>query len=560
MGAIYSVFPKDSIYPSLLTPLDFLQKYHLTVDVSNNKLTASIDPERCKRDLVNKHDGLEVGFTLRSDQQTDNSLLQHYKNRFLEVFDATPRSKTILHSVEATVEVSHNKIVHSKARRLGPDKFIALKTEINRLLEAGIIKPSHSEFSSPVVLVAKENGSFRMCADFTNLNKILRIHKYTPPNVQDFVNLAHGCKYFTTLDIKDAYYSIPVRPADKHMLTIATPLGNFQYNFLPMGLATSSCYYQRLMNEVVAGLPNVFAYLDDIIAMSQTKEQHAQLLDKLFERLKVHGLVVNETKCVFCVSSLIFLGHKVSEDGIAPSEEKAKTITQFQQPPTVKEQRRYLGMYQYYAKFVKHSSQWLQPLHALVNSTPRNQSLRWTTELTNCFIQSKTALSHATQLAFPDITAATELVVDASGTHIGAVLQQVKDDSCAALAFWSKALTPAQRAWSTFDREFFACFAAIRYFQYYLDAKDFTLRSDHKPLVHKFHSSTLSASPRQQRYLDYIAQFTNKFEYVKGKHNIADAISRPNNHIADLNNVLPTTKGLDYLRLALAQRVDNKPQ
>ena len=100
--------------------------------MSNNKLTASIDPERCKRDLVNKHDGLEVGFTLRSDQQTDNSLLQHYRNRFPEVFDATLRSKTILHSVEATVEVSHDKIVHSKARRLGPDKFIALKTEIDR--------------------------------------------------------------------------------------------------------------------------------------------------------------------------------------------------------------------------------------------------------------------------------------------------------------------------------------------------------------------------------------------------------------------------------------------
>ena len=476
-GAIYSVFPKDSFYPSPLLPaptpllttvgggilhcsgvikrdidigfshlfhhefsvadidygilgIDFLRKYHLTVDVSNNKLTASIDPERCKRDLVNKHDGLEVGFTLRSDQQTDNSFLQHYRNRFPEVFDATLRSTTILHSVEATVEVSHNKIVHSKARRLGPDKFIALKTEIDRLLEASIFEPSHSEFSSPVVLVAKKNGSLRICADFTNLNKILRTHKYTLPNVQDFVNLAHGCKYFTTLDTKDAYYSIPVRPADKHMLTISTPLGNFQYNFLPMGFATSLCYYQRLMNKVVAGLPNVFAYLEDIIVMSQTKEQHAQLLDKLFERLKVHGLVVNETKCVFCVSSLIFLGHKVSEDGMAPSEEKVQTITEFQQPSTVKKLRRYLGMYQYYAKFVKHLS-----LRALVNSTSRNQSLCWTTELTNCFIQSKTALSQATQLAFPDITAATELVVDASGTHIGAVLQQVKDDSCAPLAF-----------------------------------------------------------------------------------------------------------------------------
>ena len=184
--AIYSVFLTDSIYPSLPLPaptpllttagggilrcgsiikrdidigfshlfynefsvvdidygilgIDFLRKYHFTVDVSNNKLTASIDPERCKRDLVKEHDGLEVGFTLRSDQQTDNSLLQHYRNRFSEVFDATLPSKTILHSVEATVEVRHNKIVHSKARRLGPNKFIALKTEIERLLEVGII-------------------------------------------------------------------------------------------------------------------------------------------------------------------------------------------------------------------------------------------------------------------------------------------------------------------------------------------------------------------------------------------------------------------------------------
>ena len=187
--------------------------------MSNNKLTASTDPEHCKRDLINEHDGLEVGFTLRSDQQTDNSLLQHCRNRFPEVFDATLRSKTILHSVKATVEVSHNKIVHSKARRLGPDKFIALKTEIDRLLEAGIIEPSHSEFSSSVVLVAKKNRSFRMCADFTNLNKMLRTHRYTLPNVQDFVNLAHGCKYFTTLDIKDAYYSTPFRPADNRHTT-----------------------------------------------------------------------------------------------------------------------------------------------------------------------------------------------------------------------------------------------------------------------------------------------------------------------------------------------------
>ena len=177
--------------------------------------------------FVKEHDNFEVGFVLHSDQPTDNSLLRYYRNRFPEVFDATLPSKTILHSVEAAVEVRQNKIAHTKARRLGPDKFVDLKTEIDCLLEAGFIEPSLLEFSSPVVLVAKKNGSFRICADFTNLNKILKTHKYTLSNIQDFVNLAHSCKYFPTLDIKDAYYSISFRPTDKHMLTIATPLGNF---------------------------------------------------------------------------------------------------------------------------------------------------------------------------------------------------------------------------------------------------------------------------------------------------------------------------------------------
>ena len=145
--------------------------------------------------------------------------------------------------------------------------------------------------------------------------------------MHDFANMAHDCQYFTTLDIKDAYYVIPLRPSDKHKLTIATPLGNFQYNFLPMGLATSSCFYQKLMNEVVSGVSNVFAYLDDIIVKS--KDDHMNTLHQLFSRLKMHGLVVNESKCSFCQSSLIFLGHRVSASGISPSETKVRAINEF---------------------------------------------------------------------------------------------------------------------------------------------------------------------------------------------------------------------------------------
>jgi len=286
---------------------------------------------------------------LSADCETDSAILSHFKYQFPAVFDPTMRSKSVLHSVEATIETIDDKVVRTKGCRLSSEKFLAMKSEIKRLHDAGIIEPSHSEFSTPIVMVAKKNSTFRLCANLTQLNKILKTHI---PNVQDFTNTAHSCRYFTTLDIKDAYYSIPVKQSDKHKLTISTPLGNFQYNFLPMGLATSSCFYQKLMNEVISGLPQVFAYLDDLIIMSQTKEEHLRTLQCLFSRLQTHGLVVNEAKCKFRVSSLNFLGHKVSASGISPSKVKVQAIRQFQQPSKKKQLMRYLGMYQCYNKFV----------------------------------------------------------------------------------------------------------------------------------------------------------------------------------------------------------------
>ena len=125
-------------------------------------------------------------------------------------------------------------------------------------------------------MVRKKFGGWRLCADLTNLNKVLKPKKYALPHVSDFTFLAHGCNLFSSIDIADAYYKIRVRPEDRHKLTITTPLGNYKYNFLPMGLASSSTYFQLLMNEVLSGLPHVFCYLDDVIVMSKTRLEHRQ--------------------------------------------------------------------------------------------------------------------------------------------------------------------------------------------------------------------------------------------------------------------------------------------
>ena len=228
-------------------------------------------------------------------------------------------------------------------------------------------------------MVKKKSGGWRLCADLTNLNKILKPRKYALPNVNDFALLAHGCTVFSSIVIADVYYNIKVDRKDRHKLTITTPLRNYQYYYLPVGLASSSTYFQLLMNEVVAGILQTFCYLDDVIFMSKSHSELLQTLHIVFARLRDHGLVVNASKCNMGVKSPSFLGFDVSPEDLLPSQTKVKVVVEFSLPSTKKLLRSYLGMYQYYAKFVPNSAEFLQPLYDLLNS--RCQSLKRTDPL-----------------------------------------------------------------------------------------------------------------------------------------------------------------------------------
>ena len=529
---------------------DFLSHHHLCVDLACQRLTENFELERCSRELPAPTSEFEPSY----NTTTRNQLLTTFKLEFPEVFNANKRSRFTKHSVVADIETFTETPITLPTRRLSPDQFHALKTEIKRLNDHGIIERSQSPWAFPIVMVKKKSGDWRLCADLTRLNSILKTHKYALPNIRDFSFLAHGCKWFSCLDIADAYYNIPVNPAHKHKLTITTPLGNYCYNYLPMGLASSSCYYQRLMNEVISGLPQVFCYLDDIIVMSKTYDEHIVLLRQVFNRLSDHGLIVKESKCILASETLSFLGYSVSSSGLSPLPSKVSAIQDFQLPRTTRQLKTFLGMYQFYAHFVPNYSEWLQPLHDLATKTSPRSPISWTDDLVSCFRESKDALAKATLLAFPDPDAETELITDASGTTVGCVLQQVKDGVSTPLGFWSKGLTKSQMHWSTFEKELFACYASLKHFRYFLEAKDFTLLTDHRPIVSKFYGSTRAASPRQERFFDFISQMTNKIKHVEGSNNVADLFSRPIE--PEINSILPRPNGIDYLEMAHQQRLD----
>ena len=529
---------------------DFLQTFGLAVDVASRRLIHPHDPTRHSQFSDEKSPS---EFEPSSTSDSSGELLTHFQSCFPEVFEPMSRSRTIRHSIIARVETTTETPVWSKARRLSPEKLNALKEEVSRLVSQGILTESHSAWSSPIVMVKKPSGKFRLCADFVALNKILVKSRYPLPNIHDFSVMSANCRIFSCLDIVDAYYQIPVDPSCSEKLTITTPIGCFKYLFLPMGLATSSNYFQRLMNDVLAGIPRVFVYLDDIFVMSETMKEHRNTLHMVFERLKTHGLIVNHKKCIFGVDNLHFLGHHISAEGLRPSQTNVDAILTYKQPTTRKQLLRFLGMVQFYSRFLPNLALHVGPLY---NSTHgKYAKITWSPDTVWHFQQVKSLLANATVLAHPNSLSNIELITDASETAMGAVLNQVSNGHCQPLAFWSKTLKPHEQKWSCFERELFACYSAIRHFRYFLESRDFILKTDHKPIVAKFQSSSPASSPRQARFFDYITQFTNKVEHVSGSKNVADALSRPVESSA-INAILPNTPSIDYLTLAREQERD----
>jgi cleavage and polyadenylation specificity factor subunit 1 len=251
----------------------------------------------------------------------------------------------------------------------------------------------------------------------------------------------------------------------------------------------------------------------------------------VFERLRQYGLVINQEKCVFAVSSFEFLGHLVSAQGARPLHSYVEAVERRPRPTNTKELQVFLGLVNFYRRFLPDAAAFLKPLtDSLRGSKSSQEAVTWSPELEASFEAAKRALSRATWLEHPDPSAALALHVDASASHVGAALHQRARGRSAwrPLGFFSKKLDEAQTRWSAFDRELFACVEGIRHFRYILEGRAFTIFTDHKPLVGALARASDPWTPRQCRHLAYIAEFTSDVQHVAGQDNlVADALSRP---------------------------------
>ena len=437
-----------------------------------------------------------------------------------DMFSNTPGATT---TTVITIDTGDARPICSPPYRLAHAQTPMVKKEMDQMLRAGIITTSKSPWASPLLMVAKKDGTLRPVIDYRKLNKITKPDPFPMPRIEDLIDDLASATYITTLDLTKGYWQVPVEETSRDKTAFVTPFGKYEFTVMPFGLMGAPATFQRMMNDIFGDASNhVAAYID--VIFSRNWEEHLLHVNDALTRIRQAGLTVKGKKCQMAMTECLFLGHIVGRGQVKPDSAKIAALREVRIPKR-KDVRSFLGLAGYYRRFVENFSTIATPLSDLTK-IDRPDKVIWEPQHQEAFETLIERLSTNPILQGPDYSKEFVLHTDASNVGIGAVLSQLNEDGeDRPVAYFSRKLLPREKNFAAVDKGCLAIVDGIRHFQVYLTGVKFEVVTDHQCL--KYLDSVKDAGGRRTRWALRLQPFRFSVRHKAGKTNgNADGLSQ----------------------------------
>ncbi|GKA77542.1 putative reverse transcriptase domain-containing protein [Tanacetum coccineum] len=414
--------------------------------------------------------------------------------------------------------------------RLAPSEMKELSEQLQELSDKGFIRPSSSPWGAPVLFVKKKDGSFRMCIDYRELNKLTVKNRYPLPRIDDLFDQLQGSSIYSKIDLRSGYHQLRVREQDIPKTAFRTRYGHYEFQVMPFGLTNAPAVFMDLMNRVCKPYLDKFVivFIDDILIYSKDEKEHEEHLKAILELLKKEKLYAKFSKCEFWIPKVQFLGHVIDSRGIHVDPAKIESIKDWASPKTPTEIRQFLGLAGYYRRFIEGFSKIAKSM----------------TKLTQKGVNTPI-------LALPEGSEDFVVYCDASHKGLGAVLMQREK----VIAYASRQLKIHEKNYTTHDLELGSVVFALKIWRHYLDGTKCTVFTDHKSLQHILDQKELNM--RQHRWLELLSDYDCDIRYHPKKANVvADVLSRKERIDPMRVRALVMTIGLDIPKRILEAQIE----
>lgn len=463
-------------------------------------------------------DQVDVNPELKEEEKTK---VRELLNDFPDVFSDKPGCTDLL---EHEIRLSTDIPIRIKPYPIPYSLISTVNDEVTKMLELNVIEPSSSPYCFPIVIVKKKDSTNRFCIDFRTLNSQTIFDAEPMPNADEMFSKLAGHKFFSRLDLSKGYWQLPLAECSRPKTAFQTPKGLYHFCRMPFGLVTAPASFSRLMRLVLKDMENIDNFIDDIIIFTMTFVEHLNVLRELLIRLRNAHLTAKPGKCSIAYDSLECLGHFVGDDKLKPHPDKVRAIEEAPRPITKKQVRSFLGLVGFYRKFIPNFACIAVPLTDLTKKGQPNKVI-WERSHEHAFGTLRNALIKFPILKLPNMSEPFILMTDASDYGIGAVLMQEQEGIKMPVSYASRKLKSSEVAYSTIEKECLAIVWAIQKFHRYLYGQEFTLQTDHKPLIYL--NKKKVANARLMRWALVLQPYKFKIVAVSGKANVgADYLSR----------------------------------